>query len=298
MDDLRIVVIVSNDRSDLYFANQLIQRLNVVGAIVENQQYTTDSTPIVVKALKLAHKPHILLAKALNLLNEKLIRRHAPYNQPRNKTDFGEQGRELFPNRDCTVLYTPGVKDINHADNIEWLKRIRPDVIAVCGASILKNKILSIPEMGVLNLHGGLSQQYRGLFTTDWAIYNEQPEYVGATVHYVSSGIDDGDIIYQGRPEITPDDNPNSLYVKVVKLGVDMMELAIKDIQNDSIHAAPLPVKGKLYLASMYTPRRRDQTWRKLRKGVITRYLKDKEVRDEMVLGQLINNYHDIRRLS
>jgi len=36
----------------------------------------------------------------------------------------------------------------------------------------------------------------------------------------VAPGIDDGDIVYQGRPQIAAGDTPNMLYVKVVKLGV------------------------------------------------------------------------------
>lgn len=252
MSKIRIVVIVSKDKSDLYFANQLMKRLNVVGVMVENQRHKPDSTPKYIKAIKLLGMPHILAAKLYNNVIEKLRSKYAMYNKPENVADFGVQGLELFPVEDCSVLYTAGVNDINARENIEWLKKMKPDVIAVCGASIFKEEILSVPKKGVLNLHGGLSQKYRGLFTTDWAVYNEEPEYVGGTVHFVSPGIDDGDVVFQGRPDMTQNDNPNSLYVKVVKLGVDMMEQAIKDIQNDELKSARLVKKGDLYLGSMF----------------------------------------------
>ena len=53
MSEFRVVVIVSADRSDLYFANQLLKRVNVVGVIVENQRHKPDGTPVIVKVLKL-----------------------------------------------------------------------------------------------------------------------------------------------------------------------------------------------------------------------------------------------------
>ncbi|VAW92809.1 hypothetical protein MNBD_GAMMA23-372 [hydrothermal vent metagenome] len=293
MSEFRVVVIVSPDHSDLYFANQLIKRLNVTGVIVETQQQNSDNSSTITKALKLIHKPHILFLKIYSLIRERIRKKYAVYNKPENSANFGEQGLKIIPTKNCDVLYTSDVNNINAAENIDWLKKIRPNIIAVCGASIFKEEILKIPTHGVLNLHGGLSHEYRGLFTTDWAIYNEEPEHVGATIHFISPGIDDGDVVYQGRPNVTQDDNPNSLYVKVVKLGVNMMEAAIKEIESGTTHSEPLVEKGKLYLGKMFTPKFRDATWKKISQGVISNYLAHKPSRDKIVLSRMINKYKD-----
>ena len=294
MNELRVVVIVSADQSDLYFANQLIKRVNVVGVIVENQHNKTDNISLVVRAKKYIYRPRVFIAKVFNTVADEISKKYGIYNQPGNTADFGEEGRKLFPDRHCATLYTTGVNDINAPENVDWLREMRPDIVAVCGASIFKEEIISIPAKGILNLHGGLSQYYRGLFTTEWAIYNEQPEYVGATVHYVSPGIDSGDIVYQGRPEIELSDNPNSLYVKVVKLGINMMERAINDIKNDTVHRTALSKKGDLYLAYMFTSRKHNATWRKLRKGIISDYLNNKGDRDKEVLNQIVNDFQTV----
>ncbi len=76
--------------------------------------------------------------------------------------------------------------------------------------------MLKVPRLGSLNLHGGLSQRYRGLNTTDWEVDNGEPEYVGATVHFVSPGIDDGDVVStRGGPPSSGPIPANDLYVKV-----------------------------------------------------------------------------------
>ncbi len=294
MNEFRIVVIVSPDRSDLYFANQLMRRVNVVGVIVEKQRQKPDKSSIFIKAIKLIHKPHVFFAKSYHVVAERIRGKYAVYNKPENVVDFGEQGLKIIPTENCNPLYTTGINNINATEYINWLKNIKPDVIAVCGASIFRKEILKIPTKGVLNLHGGLSQKYRGLFTTEWAIYNEEPEYVGATVHYISPGIDDGDVIYQGRPNIMSIDNPNSLYVKLVKLGIDIMERAINDINDNTVTSTPLTEKGTLYLGKMFTPKLRDATWKKIRQGVISDYLKNKQTRDKKVLDGMINNFSEI----
>lgn len=289
MTKLRVVVIASKDKSDLYFANQLMQRLNVVGVMIENQLPEPENTLKLIKAIKLIIKPHHFVSKLYENLSEKFRRKFSDYYKPIYSADFGDEGKKLFPKINCEILYTHGVNNINAPEYVDWLKNMQPDVIAVCGASILREKILSIPRHGVLNLHGGLSQKYRGLFTTDWAVHNEEPEYVGATVHFVTPGIDDGAIVYQGRPEIEPADNPHSLYVKVVQLGVNMMTRAIQDIEESKIKSTPLHQKGTLYLGRLYDTKARSRAWKNIRKGVVQKYLANKQERDKAPLAMMQN---------
>ena len=151
---------------------------------------------------------------------------------------------------------------------------------------------MAVPSKGVLNLHGGLSQKYRGTYTTFWAVYNCEPEYIGATVHYVSEGIDDGNIIYQGRPKITAGDDPETLYVKVVKLGIEMMIKAIEDIQHDKIKGYEPERLGALYLDKMVTPAVYRKMWDNIHIGVIKEYLENKSERDEKVMAMMQGTYN------
>jgi len=288
---MRTLVIVSQDKSDIFFANQLAKALDVVGIVVENQIPARDCSSLYQKSVKYLSTPGVFLRKVMEVLDRKFIERYQDYNIPENALDFGEEGRALMVGEGVDVMYTQGVNAINRPEYRSWIQSLKPDVIAVCGASILRTELLSISTHGVLNLHGGLSQFYRGLFTTDWAIHNGVPEYVGATVHFVSEGVDDGDVVYQGRPEITADDNPNSLYEKVVRLGVQMMIRAITDIEQSRCQQTSLESKGQLYLHDMFDVSAKRATWRQVKKGVILDYLSDKNTRDQFVKESLINEF-------
>ncbi|MBW7470045.1 formyl transferase [Marinobacter sp. F4218] len=288
---MRTVVVVSQDKSDIFFANQLMKSLNVVGIVVENQIPERDGSSLLSKAMKYASNPLVFSRKVVEVVDRKLIEGKQDYNREENALDFGEEGRVLHPVDGVEVLRTEGVNAINSPEYRDWIQQLAPDVIAVCGASIMKAEILSIPPHGTLNLHGGLSQFYRGLFTTDWAIHNREPECIGATVHFVSEGVDDGDVVYQGRPSISDGDNPNSLYEKVVRLGVSMMIKAIEDIEHSRCRSTRLTTKGRLYLHDMFDTRAKRDTWRRIREGVIGDYLEEKSERDERVLAALINEF-------
>lgn len=288
---MRTLIIVSPDKSDIFFANQLARALNVVGIVVENQIPARDRSSLFRKSMKYLSTPGLFLQKVMEVLDRKLVERFQDYSDPENALDFGEEGRVLMVGEGVAVLNTQGVNAINSPEYRSWIQNLKPDVIAVCGASILRAQLLSIPTHGVLNLHGGLSQFYRGLFTTDWAIHNGAPECVGATVHFVSEGVDDGDIVYQGRPEVTVDDNPNSLYEKVVRLGVQMMIRAITDIEQSRCQRTKLNSKGQLYLNDMFDVGAKRATWRQIRKGVISDYLANKKARDQLIKESLINDF-------
>ena len=40
-------------------------------------------------------------------------------------------------------------------------KKINPDIIVVMGTSLIKEEIIKIPQLGILNMHTGLSPYYR-----------------------------------------------------------------------------------------------------------------------------------------
>lgn len=292
MKPLRIVILVSDDAFDIYFANQLINAVNVVGVVIEKQGDDDNLFVRIFRVMRLISQPSVFIRKIFSGIARRLqkkIRNYHVQSRKINEEHFGAAGCKLLPPKACKVIYTEGSNDINNPVYVEEIRRLKPDLIAVCGTSILKKDILVIPQQGLLNLHGGLAQRYRGLWTTEWAIYNKEPEYVGATVHYISTGVDDGDIIYQGRPTIVKDDNPKTLYVKVVKLGISMMNRAIMDIQKGRVKKVPLQSRGELYLASMMTPAIRSKAWDNVKRGVISAYLNDRHRRDKKVLRLLKN---------
>jgi len=280
MSKLKIVVLVSSDPSDIYFANQLTQRMNVTAVFVEKQYGGSKPLLRFLKGLRLLAHP-LLLCKKIS--DDRIVREHFRKTAKVDKTYFGDAGLRIQPHTGQTVVYTEGKKTINEPVYVNAIQEIRPDVIVVCGTSILRDKIISIPPKGVLNLHGGLAQKYRGTCTTLWALFNGEPEYIGATVHYVAPGIDDGDILYQGRPEISITDDPETLYVKVVKLGIEMMIRAIEDIENERVRSCVLTEKGTLYLNRMITPKVLQRVWQNIDAGMLDDYLKNRAVRDEKV---------------
>jgi hypothetical protein len=76
------------------------------------------------------------------------------------------------------------------------------DVVVVFGASFIKTPLVdALVGRSAINIHMGVSPQYRGSSTNFWAMYDRRPELVGATIHRLTSGLDSGPILFHAFPE-------------------------------------------------------------------------------------------------
>ncbi|WOJ95966.1 formyl transferase [Congregibacter brevis] len=122
-------------------------------------------------------------------------------------------------------------RNINKEQEHEAFRRSAPDlVLSIRFGSILREPAISVPPLGVINLHSGLLPDYRGILTTLHSLANQETE-VGCTLHYIDSpAIDTGAIIDQ---KLITVDRTKSLLWHVVQLypaGCSMMSNAVEDL--------------------------------------------------------------------
>ena len=96
------------------------------------------------------------------------------------------------------------VNHINSPEIIEDLSALSPDlIVSIRYGGILKDRVISIPPKGVINLHSGILPKYKGVMATFWALKNNESE-VGTTLHSIDDGsIDTGNVIKISKMNIT-----------------------------------------------------------------------------------------------
>lgn len=84
----------------------------------------------------------------------------------------------------------------NSEAGLRMLRDFAPDlIVSVRYRRILKAEAISIPRLGVINLHSGLLPEYQGAMATFWAMLAGASN-MGWTLHYIVDGtIDTGPII-------------------------------------------------------------------------------------------------------
>ena len=79
----------------------------------------------------------------------------------------------------------------------------------------------------IINLHPSLLPKFKGLNTHKKVLASKE-KYHGASVHFVTSELDDGPVIIQGKTEILKNDNEDTLRDRVHKIEQNIFPLAIK----------------------------------------------------------------------
>lgn len=102
---------------------------------------------------------------------------------------------------DMTKVYK--VKNINSTNSERFLEKIKPDLAIVFGTRKINKNIISMFKFGLINVHRGMIDKYRGLDSDLWAIYHQDLNNIGVTIHKVDENLDTGKVIDQKKLKIT-----------------------------------------------------------------------------------------------
>lgn len=151
----------------------------------------------------------------------------------------------IFPLLDCGVvtpmksfnglsslLMTPPTieNSINSRESLARLEEICPElIVSIRYGGILKAEVISLPALGVLNLHSGRLPEYRGVMASFWAMLSGDLE-LGTTLHFISdASIDTGNIISRTT---TPLIHGKSYLWQVINLYKDGVESVVDAIDS------------------------------------------------------------------
>nr|WP_239540143.1 formyltransferase family protein [Salimicrobium jeotgali] len=112
-----------------------------------------------------------------------------------------------------------------------------PSLKADIGISVRFNKIISKEVIqsfaqGIFNTHGGILPEYRGSYCNINTILNEDKEF-GVTLHYISEGVDTGDIVATKKVKVSEEDTGFTLYKKSEHLCYELLNEKFGLILND-----------------------------------------------------------------
>ena len=120
---------------------------------------------------------------------------------------------------------------------------LNSDIFIVFGSSFIKKDLVNfLIDHKALNIHLGISPYYRGTDCNFWALFDNNPHLVGATIHLLSKGIDSGPILYHALSEIKED--PFIYTMSAVK---SAFESIAQKIENKTIfeHTPEIQDKSK-----------------------------------------------------
>ena len=250
-----ILILCGSSPRHIYVANKLCQSNDVIAIVQE-----TGTNWSVEKILKLLRKPNIFFRKVWRWLRDR--KRYA--GNPEKRFFFGDKPAAF--DRPDLIFNVP---HINHPDVVELAKTSQPDVIVVFGTSLIKNELLDMGKYGIVNLHGGLSPQYRGADCTFWVLYNGEPDQAGCTIHFINQGIDTGKLIAHVCPPVKATDNELTLFWRAVQESAEVYVQVVQRLVAGERLGQVQTSKGRLYQVKDRGWRHEQQLKRQMQDGLL-----------------------------
>ena len=118
-------------------------------------------------------------------------------------------------------LYQP--EKVRAKEFVGIVREMAPDIIVVAAfGQIIPQKILDIPPMGCLNVHGSLLPRWRGAAPMQYALMAGDAE-TGVTTMMMDAGLDTGDILLQASLPLDAVENLGDLEEKLAQVGADLL---------------------------------------------------------------------------
>lgn len=170
---------------------------------------------------------------------------------PYTNGEYIDQIKKLFPETSC-ILKDEKLIECDYIWSIHF-------------PYIFKKNIISIPRLGVLNIHPSHLPLNKGVDTNSWAILNNT--LAGCTLHWIDEGVDTGDIIEQINVVQDKDDTADTLYKKVYDSEIRLFKNNLEKVYYKELPKIKQTEKGTFHLKKDISKERfiDEKTYDKLR---------------------------------
>ncbi|MFZ0886152.1 MAG: methionyl-tRNA formyltransferase [Candidatus Acidiferrales bacterium] len=139
-------------------------------------------------------------------------------------------------------VYQPA--KIRGEEALEYFARVAPDVVVIIAyGQIIPARLIAMPRLGWVNLHGSLLPKYRGAAPIHWAIAKGETR-TGLTTMSIDAGLDTGPTLLRWETEIGSDETAPELYARMAEAGGPLMVSTLRGLADGSI--APVPQDSSL----------------------------------------------------
>jgi methionyl-tRNA formyltransferase len=135
------------------------------------------------------------------------------------------------------AVYQP--QKIRAEESYEYFRSAAPDaVVIIAYGQIIPARLIEIPRLGWINLHGSLLPKYRGAAPIHWAIASGETR-TGLTTMRIDAGLDTGPTLLKHETDIAPDETAPQLYARLAEAGAPLIVETLRGLASGTITPTP-----------------------------------------------------------
>jgi methionyl-tRNA formyltransferase len=141
------------------------------------------------------------------------------------------------------------IADVNAPEFLARLRALAPDVlVSVSCPQIFRRPLIDLAPRGVLNIHGAILPQYRGVLPSFWMLANGERQ-AGVSIYFVDEKIDAGDRCGLTIFDITPDDTLDSFLRRSKRIAAELLLEVLSKVEAGTAPREPLNLAEGSYFS-------------------------------------------------
>jgi methionyl-tRNA formyltransferase len=142
---------------------------------------------------------------------------------------------------------------IRSEESLRYFQRAGADVVVIIAyGQIISEKLIAVPRLGWINVHGSLLPKYRGAAPIHWAIANGET-HTGLTTMQIDRGLDTGPTLQRYETQIAPNETSPDLYERLADAAAPLIVETLRGlaagkltpVAQDNSQATFAPVLNK-----------------------------------------------------
>jgi methionyl-tRNA formyltransferase len=122
------------------------------------------------------------------------------------------------------------IADVNAPEFLNQLSREQTELlVSVSCPQIFKQPLIELPSKGILNIHGAILPQYRGVMPSFWMLANEEKQ-AGVTIYFVNEKIDAGEVCGQRIFEIQTSESLDHFIRRSKGIAADLLDEVLEKV--------------------------------------------------------------------
>ncbi len=141
------------------------------------------------------------------------------------------------------------VSDVNAPEFLDQLRQGNAELlISVSCPQIFRRALIELPPRGILNIHGAILPQYRGVMPSFWMMANGERQ-AGVSIYFVNEKIDAGELCGQERLFIDPKETLDKFILRSKLTSAGLLLRTIDALEGGTIERRPLDLAAGSYFS-------------------------------------------------
>jgi methionyl-tRNA formyltransferase len=143
-------------------------------------------------------------------------------------------------------------EEIANVNAPEFMDRLRSEaadvLVSVSTPQVYKQPLMEIPRLGILNIHGAILPQYRGVMPSFWMMANGEQQ-AGVSIYFVDERIDSGERVGLRTFEIGENETLDHFLHRSKGIAAELLLEVLDGVEQGTLERQPLDLDAGSYFS-------------------------------------------------